>query len=360
MVDKNYCMSSFLMFRYVFEKEKSFCPDCPCNLSDITFPRVPVKTCDELLEALHKSVETACQDGDAALALSGGIDSAILAKLMPKGSKAYTFRCIVPGKEVTDESFQAAHWAELCGLEHHVIDIYWEDLTAVSRPLMMHKGAPIHSIEGQIYLAALQIKKAGMEKFIFGENADIIFGGMDGLLAKNWLFGEFVERYSYVMPYKVLRAPEMILSPYRQFEKDGHIDGHEFINTYFRQEALGTYNNACETAGVTFVGPYSQTYLDAPIDYNRIRKGETKYLIREVFKLLYPNEVLPAKIPMPRPMNEWMAGWSGPVRPEFLPHCTDGMTGDQKWMVWILEQYLTLLDEDDPADKTQNKGGEFI
>lgn len=344
MVDQAYCMSSYLMYRYVFDKERSFQANKNCNIVDIDFPRSPVKTADELLEMLEKEVRSACKNEKAVLALSGGIDSAILARFMPAGSKAYTFRCIVTDRKVTDESEQAAKWAELCGLEHEVIDIYWEDIVSASEVLMLHKGAPIHSIETQIYLAARKAREAGFDKFIFGENADIIYGGMDGLLQKDWMYSEFVDRYTYVMPYKVLRNPKLVLEPYLEFEVDGHIDGHDFINKYFRQEALGTYRNACETAGIDFVGPYSTTCLDTPIDYARIRRGESKYLVREAFQILYPGEPLPKKIPMPRPTDEWLGAWEGPKRPEFIPHATDGMTGDQKWMVWALERYLNLID----------------
>ena len=209
---------------------------------------------------------------------------------------------------------------------------------------MKHKGAPIHSIETQIYLAAQKAKKDGIKKFVFGENADIIYGGMNGLLAKDWTYAEFVERYTYLMPYKVLKSPQMIMLPFLEFEKNGHIDGHDFINKYFRQEALGTYHNACETAGIEFVGPYSRTFLDAPIDYDRIRNGDTKYIIREAFKMLYPDAELPAKIPMPRPMNEWLEAWEGPKREEFVPNCVEGLSGDQKWMLWSLEKYLNMIE----------------
>ena len=92
------------------------------------FPRTPVKTADDLLNAIEKNVNEACGNGKAVLALSGGIDSAILAKFMPKGSKAYTFRCIVQGKQVTYETEAAHRWAKLCGLKHEIIDIYWEDV----------------------------------------------------------------------------------------------------------------------------------------------------------------------------------------------------------------------------------------
>lgn len=346
MVDKKYCMSSYLMYRYVFHPNKTFLEKYPVNMIDLAFTRHPVKNEDDLLAVLEAVTAEAVQNGKAALALSGGIDSAILAHFMPEGSKAYTFRCAVPGKQVTDESGQAAVWAKENHLIHEVIDIRWEEIEAVTDKLMLHKGAPIHSIEAQIYLAACKAKQDGMEKFIFGENADIIYGGMDGLLKKDWYFGTFVDRYMYVNPYHVLREPELILEPFQEYEKDGHIDGHDFINQYFRQEALGTYHNACQTAGIEFVGPYSQTYMDVPMDYARIRSGDTKYIVREAFKKLYPNMELPQKIPMPRPMNEWFENWEGPKREEFIPHCTDEMSGDQKWMVWALERYLNLLDSE--------------
>lgn len=318
----------------------------PINRVDLNFERRPVRSVKELRDALQFEIDSASEKGKIALALSGGIDSAILAKLVPKGTKAYTFRCVLPDMKVIDETRQAAYWAQVCELDHEILDIYWEDIELAVNPLMEHKGAPVHSIEAQIYLAAKKAKQFGADMFIFGENADIIYGGMNGLLEKDWYFGEFVERYAYILPYKVLRNPEMIMDPFLEYERNGHIDGHDFINQYFRQEALGTYINACETADIKFVGPYSKTKLDIPLDYQRIRKGETKYLIRELFNKLYPGIQIPEKIPMPRPVNEWFAEWKGPIRKEFIPHCTDNMTGDQKWMVWCLERFMNMMEEE--------------
>lgn len=342
MTDKNFCMSSYLMYRCIYDPLKDF--GMPHQIVSLDFERTPIKTADELLEFLESEVQKATADGKAALALSGGIDSAILARFMHRGGAAYTFKCIVDGKKVTDESERAAYHAEKCGLKHIVVEIRWEDVQAVVDELMTHKGAPIHSIETQIYIAAKRALADGFSKFIFGETADLIYGGLDGLLSKDWLFGEFVDRYCYVMPYKVLKNPEMPLEPFYEIAKDGHIDPHEFNNDYFIREALGSYYNACETAGIKFVAPYSKTYLATPIDYARIRSGESKYLVREAFRKLYPNENVPPKIPMPRPVDEWFENWRGPIRPEFIPHCTDNLTGNQKWMVWCLEKFLNLIE----------------
>ena len=348
--DKKFCMNSYLMFRYVYDEEKCFSERRPCRPVKLDFERMPVVDSGSLQNAIKSVIDRVCAQGKAALALSGGVDSAVLARMVPAGTKAYTFRCIVQGVSTIDESAAAGKWAELNRLYHEVIDIYWDDMVKAADACMENKGAPIHSIEAQIYLAAKRALKDGKTYFIFGENADIIYGGMDGLLARDWFFSEFADRYTYIMPYRVLKEPMMLLEPYRTYEIDGHIDGYDFINTYFRQEALGTYINACETAGIEFIGPYSRTYLNVPIDYGRIRAGDTKYIIRELFRELYPGTELPSKIPMPRPMNEWLAAWRGPLRPEFIPRCTEGMTGDQKWMIWCLERYLNKFLEDEKTD----------
>lgn len=343
MVDKKFCMSSFLMFRNIVDSEKSFSEDITPKLWEDYIYRKDICDSKQLEEYLKYSITEASKNKKIALALSGGIDSAILAKFMPKGSVAYTFKCVVPGVQVTDETPMAAKYAEACGLKHKVIEIYWEDFEKYAPILMKSKGAPIHSIEVQIYKAALKAKEDGADALVFGENADIIYGGMDGLLQKDWLIGEFIDRYSYVLPYKVLKEFEMIMDPFLEFEKDGYIDPHAFVSEVFRREAMGTYTNATMAAGLMPVCPFSETRMAIPIDYDRIRKGESKYLVREIFNRLYPCLSMPKKTPMPRPMNEWLSNWNGPERLEFWPNCATGMSGDQKWMLWCLEKFLNIM-----------------
>ena len=343
----NESISMFLMYRSLLNSNLVFSNKIKTNIADINFPRVSVSDSNDLYTHLKKEVEKYCKDGKAALMLSGGMDSAILASFMPKGSQTYTFKCVVPGESVIDETSKAKIYAEKNNLKNDVIEMNWEDFENFSPILMKNKGAPIHSIEVQIYKAALKAKEDGFESVIFGENADIIFGGMDGLLAKDWTFGEFVERYSYIMPYKVLINPVMNLEPFFEFENHGYINAHEFINKYFRMEALSSYKNACETAGVNFVGPYSTTKMAKSIDYERIRSGDTKYLVREVYKRIYGNEKMSPKIPMPRPMDKWLKDYNGPVKRSdmfFHENCAVNMSGDQKWMIYSVEKFLNVLD----------------
>lgn len=344
-VDKTYCASSYLMFRTLADRDRCFSMDFMPYLYTHLKNLYPIHNSEELVEYFKVRIPNICNTSKTALALSGGIDSAVLASFMPKGSIVYTFKCVVPGMEVTDETSIAAKYAEIYGLDHRIIEIYWEDFENYTPILMKHKGAPIHSIEVQIYKAALQALADGMDTIIFGESADLNYGGLSGLLSKDWTIGEFVDRYSYVMPYKVLKDSVLILEPYKTYEKCGRIDVHEFCRDFFLCEAMGSYTNACLSAGIKLKTPYAETFYASSLDLSRVRAGENKYVIREAFANLYPNFEMPVKTPMPRPMNEWMANWLGPTRPEFWPHCTDNMTGDQKWMVWSLEKFFNLLDE---------------
>ena len=160
-VDKNLGLSSYFLYRYGFNEDISISDKYPNHIEDITIKKKKKKNSNDLEIALKNKMDEATADGKAALALSGGIDSAILAKFMPEGSIAYTFRCIVPGVKVTDESPRAAHHAKYCNLEHRIIDITWEDIEETLVPLMKHKGGPIHSIESQIYMGALKAKEDG-------------------------------------------------------------------------------------------------------------------------------------------------------------------------------------------------------
>lgn len=58
----------------------------------------------------------------------------------------------------------------------------------------------------------------------------------------------------------------------------------------------------------------------------------------------YPMLDVPEKLGMSRPAEEWMQDWKGPTREEFLPDCIQGLTGEQKLLVYSLERFLNLID----------------
>lgn len=344
-VDKDYCMNSFLQYRTIVDHEKSFKEGIEPFLFEDNLERKKVFSSEQLEEELKKNIEKASQNHKIAIALSGGIDSAILAKYMPKGSVAYTFKCVVPEVEVTDETKVAAQYAKECGLEHRIVEIYWEDYEKDLKLLMKHKGAPIHSIEIQIYKAAMKAKEDGFDTLIFGESADVNYGGFNKLLSKDWTIGEFIDRFCYVLPYKVLKSQRIIMEPVIKYSNNGYVDFHEFARNHYFAESMGSYYNAMLCAGMNFVAPFANTMMGEPLDIERVRKGENKYMIREIYERLYPRFEVPEKIPMPRPMNEWLNNWEGPEREEFLPNCAKRLLGDQKWMIYCLEQFLNFIEK---------------
>lgn len=343
MVDKIYAMSSFLQFRRVYDPTIMFSEQLGLPLRGDEAganAQVFINTAEDLIYFLKSYVEREmAANSKTAIALSGGIDSASVAKFMPKGSVAYTVKSIVPGKIVFDETPRAKQYCDINGLDHRIIEVYWEDYEKYTPLLMKRKRAPIHSIEVQIYKMALQARQDGFERLIFADCADMVFGGLDGLISRDYTVGEYIERYSYVMPYKALKEFVVITEPFIKWANNGIIDVQGALNDIFSPESTGSFNNACGAADIAFVDAYDRLIHD-PIDLPRIRSGDTKYIVREAFRQLYPGLTIPEKTPFPRAVNEWLADWTGPKREEFWPNCHINMTGDQKYYVWILEKFL--------------------
>lgn len=334
--------SSFLMYRALINKSMAFSEDLPPRLFEAPTSRIHVQTTEDVEKAIVTVLEEN-KGRQIALALSGGIDSAIIAKYLPKGTLAYTFRCVAEG--AIDETVKAREYADICGLNHKIIDVTWEDYMQFAPVLMRHKGAPIHSIEPQIYKAAMTAKADGVTHLIFGESADAIFGGMDGLISEEWTFDAFVDRYTYIKPEKIIKHGKSILEPFQKYQNGSGIDYYHFVADYFYHESNGSYDNACSAVGVGYVSPFNRMILDAPLDYKRIRSGEPKYMLAELFCRLYGVSAVPRKLPMPRAVKQWLKDWKGPIRSEFIPNCIDGLSADQKWMVFILEMFLNIMNE---------------
>ena len=101
------------------------------------------------------------------------------------------------------------------------------------------------------------MKQEGFSRLIFGDSADMVFGGLDGLISKDYTYGEYLERFSYVMPYKALKTFNIITEPFeRWMDVNGYVDSHGFINDVFATESYNSYCNACEAAGVESVDAF--------------------------------------------------------------------------------------------------------
>ena len=346
MTDKNYCMSSYLALRYIEDDNKDFfdgirhhlIQSCPDN------EKLLVSFADEIDDAIGKQF-SAIRDERLGLLLSGGMDSAILAAYM-RGCDAYTFR-FLGGNYQIEELQRAEYYAKCYQLKLHYVDINWENtVVPYLEPLMHTKAAPVHSIEPQILQAALQAKQDGITKMVIGESSDLIFGGMHLLLSKDWLLDDFMQRYMFINPADVLTEPVDMRYLFERYRKENDkIDFLGFMDDVFSIESSSSYLNAFGVAGLPYKDPYAEFKMGQPLDLDRIRGGEPKYLIRELFAKKYPNIPVPDKVPMPRPVDTYFSSWSGPVRHEFIKSLDmRKFTGNQKWQMWCLEQFLNLYE----------------
>ena len=343
-VNKTYCMSSYLALRYIEDDEKDFFEGMrhqkmpPIQEGDKTLVRTAAEIDFAVQEAFSK------EEGERlGLLLSGGMDSAILAAYM-KGADAYTFR-FLGGEFQETELHRAESYAKYYDLNLHYVDIDWEVVEKHIDVLMERKGAPVHSIEPQIFAAALQARQDGVTRMVIGNASDYVFGGMDQLLSRDWTFDDFINRYVYLYPADILTESVDMGYLFERYRTDDTIDFLRFLDDIDVEESYNSYFNAFQTAGMPYFDPYMTLKMAEPLDLERIRRGESKYLIRELFSMKYPGIPVPEKIPMPRPVDYYFRDWAGPARPEFKANLDmSRFTGNQKWQLWCLERFLNLFD----------------
>ena len=344
-IDKNYCMSSYLAFRYIEREDADFFE----GLHHRNFRPVPaekriaVDSADEIDAAIRQQFKN-LPSGKKGILLSGGMDSAICASYM-RGAEAYTFR-FLDGAFQQEELQRAEYYARQNSMTLHYVDISWQTVEQYVDRVMEKKCAPVHSIEPQILQAALQAKEDGVTLMVVGESSDLVFGGMDGLLSEDWTVDAFAARYTFTDPAVVLKEPADIRYLYERYRIDEtYIDYLRFMDDVFSVESSGSYYNAFQVAEMPYFDPYASLIMKSPLDLKRVRNGESKYLIRDLMKQKYPDIPVPEKVPMPRPVDLYFSDWAGPARPEFLPHPDmRRFSGNQKWQLWCLERFLNLHD----------------
>ncbi len=344
MVDKNYCSSSYLALRFV-EKEGVDFFEGMHHKNALIAPvetHVGVSSAKELDSEIQK-VFDAQRSEKLGIMLSGGMDSACLAAYMP-GCDAYTFR-FLGGKFEQQELARAEYYAKTYDLKLHYIEISWEDVEKYLPVCFEANHTPVHSIVPQIYKAAITARQDGITRLVLGECADNRFGGLSRALSKDWTFDEFVKFYTYIDPKDVLTDPVDMTYVFEPYRKGENIDFIRFMQTVFAQESETSYVNIAKISGMKWVFPYANLTVKGGLDLARIRQGDTKYLIRELFRMKYPGYPVPEKIPMPRPVDVYFKNWAGPKRPEFRKDIPmEKLTGNQKWQLWCLEAFLNRYD----------------
>lgn len=346
MINKDFCLSSYMAFRYIWKDGVDFVEGFqhknyrPVDSKE----RIPVKTSEDIDKEIQKQFDELYSKYDnIGILLSGGMDSANLASYLKPGSHAYTF---VSNTGVFDADLdRAKKYCAKFNLHHHFVDITFEDYKKYTPIVMHHKFAPVSSIEAQIYKGAMMAKEDGVQLMIVGESADLIFGGMDKLISPQWTFDGFVNRYTFLDPKKVLTNPidqSELYELYRTGENS--IDYMRFMDEVFSIESSSSYLNAFGAAWMPYYDPYAKLIMSEPLDMNRVRNGEPKYLVRGLYAIKYPELEIPFKLPMPRPVDVIFKDWTGPTRPEFRKDIDmSSLSGNQKWQLWCAESFLNII-----------------
>lgn len=330
-------LSSYLSFRWLVGRGMHWRPGLRPDYPEST-DRAPIDVSEpgQISEALASLLP---RSDKVALLLSGGMDSAILAALLPRGTPCYTIEFSAEG--ALSEAPQAARFAKERGLEQRIIRVSWQDHLTYAVDLMRNKRAPLHPVEVGLFVAAKAARADGIDSLIVGNGADSNFGGLDQLLSRDWTLDEFERRYTFLPPAEVLREPRPQRAIYERYVANGIIDLPKFLHEVHGPGITQAFSNALSLAKVSMIEPYERLRLAAPLDLGRIRAGESKYLLRSVFRALFPKLAVPEKVAFARPMNLWLAPWQGPTRAEFRDDLALAtLSGEQRWLVWSLERFL--------------------
>lgn len=341
----DFCISSYLTFRFVAEEGRAWKEGVqPCLPGARWQSQTAVHAEGQLLAALRDNLARACKEPTVGILLSGGIDSAVLAALLPRRTPAYTIRFVAEG--AVDESGQARIYATANDLEHHVVPVTWQDHFDTMDRLMRRKMSPLHAVEVGLHKAASVAAGHGVRTLVVGNGADSTFGGLDKLLSRDWTLAEFERRYTFVNPAEVVRRPVSMQDIYSRYAGSGCVDVVRFLKEVHGPGVIQAFDNAIHAAGCATAEPYEDLRLEVPLNLSRIRGGESKYLLRALYKDLYPGLGIPEKIAFARPMGQWLSDWSGPKRPEFRNDLDmNRYDGDQRWLIFCLERFLDLMDE---------------
>lgn len=124
MVDKDFCLSSFIALRYLWRDDLEFKEGFqhnnyrPLNMSE----RIPVRSAEDIDRAIQEQFNALYRKyTKIGILLSGGMDSANLAAYLKPGSYAYTFTS--GNGEFNADIERAKSYCEKWGLVHKLVEI---------------------------------------------------------------------------------------------------------------------------------------------------------------------------------------------------------------------------------------------
>lgn len=283
----------------------------------------------------HCSDKIASVEGRVGIMLSGGMDSAMLAHFLPKGSIAYTLEY---GEDETalSEFDQAARFVPL-GVEHKKIRITRASFFDMARELTLLKREPTVPHDPAIGLAARQALADGITHMVTGVGADGSFGGF-GHFYKDVSYAAFRSNIikQFVAPWDVLKNPVPVDWVIGHYTVNDKVD----VQTYLGD--VGTEGTAVfdtlQACGLVPVNPYSSMRFGAALD---IAGRGGKYPLKDMFALIYPDRKPNKKMALPVPYGPWMRDYI-PTRPEFRTDRMDRFGGKNRYQIYALELYMDM------------------
>jgi len=351
---KSLCANHFLTFQYVADPNLSWKKDIVPYYPD-EFEHCPrthlVETSEQCYEILKKLINSAIDKygkESIGILLSSGIDSATVAGLLPFGTKAYTVKYKEVSKDIVDETVIANQYVKYNNLDHKIVEVSWSDYEKYLDYLMKAKKTPVHPCEVSVYKACLQAKQDGVKALFSGWGCDTHFGGMDKLLSQDWSLDGFIKRYSYCDTTKILKDPIDLANIFAKYCKNGKFDTQNFLTFNYHIMTIQSFFYIPNLAGVDHICPWGQIGLKNGYDLARVRNGEPKYMIREVFNLIYKHEIeITPKIPFIRPTDIYTKDLTNKyLTSNIFINDLDlkQFTGQQKWMIYILQRFLNLIE----------------
>ena len=144
MIDKDFCLSSYIAFRYIWKDGVDFAEGMQHeNFRPIPLnKRVPVASAEDIDREIQRQIDALYEQySNVGILLSGGMDSANLASYLRPGSHAYTFTAEGTTIFNADEQ-RAAQYCEKWGLNHHFVKISFDDFKTLT-PIVMNQNVAL-------------------------------------------------------------------------------------------------------------------------------------------------------------------------------------------------------------------------
>lgn len=281
---------------------------------------------------------------ETGILISSGIDSATVAKMLPK--KSYAFYATYEERALDPELDIVKKYCEENELQLIIVNVSWKDYELNMDYLMRVKKLPIHPCEIPVYMCCKKAQELGVQVLFSGWGADTHFGGMDKLMSKEWSIDEFIQRFEYCSN---LQLSNDYTHYYSFLNSDNKINVYDFLTYNYHVMTLRSFFYIPELCGLIHLPLWSYLGIE-DLDLKRIQT-EPKYIIQETFKLMYPNFSLTEKLPFTRPTDLYMEEHFDDytycenlkLHSQKIKNNIIKTTGQQKWMVYILNRFLLKI-----------------